>query len=436
MKKNIPTILLALSLTTLYAFDVGQEIEMEAFVNARTNANFLKTTKNIKTTLAKGTTGSVLEVKNFSSGNAGIKMKVTSGPRTGESYWVYFNKKEPAIKVVDTKGTKDKKEPKEVAPEVVTPEIIKEDRIKAEIKKDTPSIRVPEEQAVIDTVSESITIKEQVTEILVPPSSKDCPPVIDTTTTTLSGTSEKDYHESKSIAPFREVPRASQSTPKFVKRNDPSYSVFQRDGEISSFSLSNNGPNSIVPTNEYYIARKFDFEFDDRARSEIKMLVTDSPDDISSRATTSIMVFFPRSVLPSIERVGNELHVTLPTKEVIKYNATTKEIIGGVLTEGKMSQSPGSPAKPAALKYTGEGVMIRADRSGSNLPYGDMEVNGRATPNNVIATVSKKGEKDCKIPSKDIWYTDKNYSSPMIKPELQSDAGLDSFLKKRCGFSL
>lgn len=113
MKNKLPTILLALSITTFFGFKAGDEIELDAFLSGRTSPNFLRYSKNIATTLDAGTTGEVLEIKKFETGNSGIKMKITSGPKSGESYWVYYNKKDPAIKLAS------KKTKKEVTPESV-----------------------------------------------------------------------------------------------------------------------------------------------------------------------------------------------------------------------------------------------------------------------------------------------------------------------------
>lgn len=110
MKINIPTILLALSLSSLVGFSTGDEIELDSFLTARTSPNFLKYTKNVATVLPEGTRGEVVEIKQFANkgtkdatGNSGIKMKITSGPRAGESYWVYYNRHNPMIKLVENK---------------------------------------------------------------------------------------------------------------------------------------------------------------------------------------------------------------------------------------------------------------------------------------------------------------------------------------------
>jgi len=85
----------------------------------------------------------------------------------------------------------------------------------------------------------------------------------------------------------------------------------------------------------------------------MKLLVSDAPDDTTSHITYSAMVFLPRKILPSIKRIDNELIVTLPTKEIVKFNAQTKEIIGGALSEGSMKQEKNKKASPPDIQYRG-----------------------------------------------------------------------------------
>ncbi len=107
MKNKLPAFALILSLITLVGFSAGDEIELDNFLRARTSPNFLQYTKNVATTLSKGTTGRVLEIKKFTrSGNSGIKMEITSGPKSGESYWVYYSSKNPAIKLASKSANK------------------------------------------------------------------------------------------------------------------------------------------------------------------------------------------------------------------------------------------------------------------------------------------------------------------------------------------
>ena len=106
MKKSFKNCLclslpLVLTLASTLAFNVGEQVELEAFLNARSDARFSKGSNNIATTLSKGTRGEVVETKKMPSGNFGIKMKVDGGAHRGESFWVYYNLAAPLIKLLD-----------------------------------------------------------------------------------------------------------------------------------------------------------------------------------------------------------------------------------------------------------------------------------------------------------------------------------------------
>jgi hypothetical protein len=190
MKRTIPTILLALSFATVYAFDVGQEIELDNFLNARTSANFLATTNNIaldnkkKIVLSKGTTGEVSEIKNFKKGNAGIKIKINNGPRAGQSYWIYYDSNAPRIKLASAKTHADldlkdaKLKAVDIKPEDIKHEDLKVDlgdlgslvpveAIKAETTADVPATRDITEHATEVASQEVLKVKETVNETLI-----------------------------------------------------------------------------------------------------------------------------------------------------------------------------------------------------------------------------------------------------------------------------
>jgi hypothetical protein len=131
-------------LSLLVGFNVGEEIELENALNARSSANFLKKRKNIRTTLSKGTTGKVLKIKKFKSGNSGIKIKVSSGPKKGQSYWVYFNVKNPSLKLIDEKN------------EIVNPDKVSsalENKSTARAKRDISAIKDNENSEDTETYS-------------------------------------------------------------------------------------------------------------------------------------------------------------------------------------------------------------------------------------------------------------------------------------------
>lgn len=466
MKNKLPTILLALSLTTLMSFDIGQEVELDSFLNARTHPNFLKYTKNIKTTLAKGTTGEVQEVKKFSSGNAGIKMKVTNGPKIGQSYWVYYNSKTPSIKLSDKK-VKDisipelRVKPLEASdikldgklPELEPLAVLGD--VKADVLETVSATREASEHATEESIKESQNLKSNVDETLKAQGETDCltttseikiessnkdesSPLIFTSSAPVTNVSESEYKLTDVAAPFRTRPESvdegTSNGPSAPGVRGEAYDTLRngRVGKVKGFSITNKGPNNIVTEKSRY--RLFEFKAEDLAASDMKVEIAEFDNNSTSSSVNTIMMFFPRSVLPSVKQIDNELHVTLPNKEMVKFNAETKEIIGGVFSEEKMTAT--SLRKPAHVKYTGAGVMIRADKAG-DLPYGDIELrDGSNAPSTTIATISKKGHKDCKIPSKEIWYNDEKIKDVLIKPELSTDEGLDNFLKKKCNFSI
>lgn len=422
-KKLIPAFLVLVTVSTTTAFKKGDLIELQSFLNARTSAAFTKESKNISAVLAKGTKGEILETQKMPSGNFGLKMKVESGPHAGETYWVYHNLKNPTAKLFNEKK------------EEITGADLSSAKT-AELKVKVRALRAPEEAVVLNAAetAKAMLEKKTLSNIVTTPQSPDC-----VQTVPVAKISEDQYDETQIVEPFREK---AESPLQFntCRTVQSGWDQCKNDkGAVEGFKLINHGPNNIVKTNEYYISREMHFEFEDKARSDMRLILSDAPDDTTSHATYSILMFFPRTVLPAVRRVGDELEVTLPTKEIVRYNAKTKEVIGGVFTEGPMKQDPKNRNKavPADVKYTGQGVLIRADKSG-DLPYGDIETStGAKSPSTTIATVSKKGFKDCKIPSKDIWYTDYSKDGNVfIRPELASDAGLDSFLKTKCGFSI
>ena len=422
MKKYRNIFFLTLLSLTLLSFKAGDEVELENYLNARSFADFRIKTDNIKTTLTKGTRGEILETKKFNSGNFGLKLKIQNGAHKGESFWVYHNVKLPKVKLY-TSGHTQTLDPEKAKQSVHT--------------QNQDAIRSPEEALTLNAA-------KLTSETLANPKNNINPPAIKSNdclfkTDDLHNPEESQYSELDLVTPYREI---STSTLHSSKCNNlvREYEVCKDpNNAVESFRLNNHGPNSIVKKDEYYISREFSFEMPDRARSDLKLMISDSPDETTSHATYSVMIFLPRTVLPSIKNVGEELHVTLPTREVVRFNSKTKEIVGGVFSESPMEQDPKNKNKavPAKVKYEGEGVMIRADKSG-DFPHGDIELsNGTHAPSISTATISKKGHKDCKVPAKDIWFTDYSKGSNVfVKSELANDKGMDDFIKKRCGFSL
>ncbi len=107
------------------------------------------------------------------------------------------------------------------------------------------------------------------------------------------------------------------------------------------------------------------------------------------------------------------------------------EVIGGVFNEAPMAQDQGGIALNPGITYTGNGVVVEADRI-NNYPVGVV-----TEDKNNIATIIKKGFKPCKMPAKDLWFTDENYGGNVFfNKKYVTDQAFDELLKKRCKFSM
>lgn len=224
MKNKLPTILLALSLTSLVGFTVGEEIELGSYLNARTKPEFLKYSKNILTTLPKGTKGEILAIKKFNSGNSGIKMKITNGHRAGESYWVYLNKKDPAIKIKNVKTNKEVWPEDVIAPKAsndYVEEVAPEQAAEAETLREVPARRDTDEHAVEETakIASSALGRDSIEE-LITPQLPPCPQVATATPDPIALASDEDTSANPAIlTPQSALAEINSGNLKFVGRD-------------------------------------------------------------------------------------------------------------------------------------------------------------------------------------------------------------------------
>jgi hypothetical protein len=123
--------------------------------------------------------------------------------------------------------------------------------------------------------------------------------------------------------------------------------------------------------------------------------------------------------------------VTLPTKEEVIFNTETKEVMQGVLIEAPMSQDAKGIAKAPGIFYSGSGVVVEADQ------VNDYPVGSLAESKNSLATIKKRGFKDCKVPVKELWFTDSSKrGNVFFNKKYVTDEAFDQFLKERCHFSM
>jgi hypothetical protein len=205
--------------------------------------------------------------------------------------------------------------------------------------------------------------------------------------------------------------------------------------QMNRFTFTNWGENKIVVKSQFGVGRDFEFLFESYARSDLGMLIWDAPDQFESHGHLKLMKFFPRLVMPAIRYIADLekdiMIVTLPTREEVVFDSQSKVIIGGVLNEAPIKQDVEGNALIPDVTYTGSGVVVEANR------LNDYPVGFSQKSKNNMATIKKKGHKDCKILAKKLWYTDYNKNGNVFfNKKYSTDKAFDTFLKKECKFSI
>ena len=226
----------------------------------------------------------------------------------------------------------------------------------------------------------------------------------------------------------RANPRASSYST--IARNlDPNYeTLYFTDKAGTEYSrgvrVRMTGPNSMAkmigsnPT-----TRVWDFISDDNAVNGTYLHITDEPTPHTlSHLMESVIVLIPRKEKPRAETKGNEVHVTLPTGEMVIFDAKTKLIKKGAFKEEPIDTSPNRFQRKFANNYVGEGISLRVDRRGDDPRNG---------VGNVVIT--QKG-KTCTLPKEKVWGGTPN--EPTFK--FNDDKKLVDFLNSSCSskFSL
>jgi hypothetical protein len=213
-----------------------------------------------------------------------------------------------------------------------------------------------------------------------------------------------------------------------------------RQGHIVGFEFSNHGGNPILAprrdaARNQFFTRDFQFRFDDRARQDIHLMISDwvaSRDRVFrlSELMHSLMHFFPRSYLPAIVNAGANNIVTLPTGEEVEFNAVTKEISGGVMAESPVDLSFDRNGRNyPTVTYQGQGVLVRADARGADPRIGTTATISAGTPPMICHHPS--GCHQCEVPSRELWD-----QAGAVRFKFQTDQEFDHFLTARCGFGL
>ena len=213
-----------------------------------------------------------------------------------------------------------------------------------------------------------------------------------------------------------------------------------RQGKIVGFEFSNTGGNPVLPPRRdalknQFFTRDFQFRFDERARQDIYLLISDWVPSRDrqfrlSELMNSLIHFFPRVMLPAIVNVGDRDIVTLPTGEEVIFDAETHEIRGGVLVEAPVDLNPDRGARRfAGIEYKGKGVIVRANSRGTDPRIGTTAIISNGAPRAECAPGADCAK--CQVPAREIWE-----QSGAVRFKFFSDKDFDRFLLSRCGFGL
>ncbi len=203
------------------------------------------------------------------------------------------------------------------------------------------------------------------------------------------------------------------------------------------FSFVNVGINKIVKRSSS--SRAFNFEYPEHARQNIAMQIDDAPNEVESDGLHSYFMFFPRTQLPILEQKEKTLVVTLPTGERVIFDKESKVIISGVFEEGAVDgHSNRFKRSYAQLKYTGRGVVLRTNATGSSPQFTQHKtkqidmVFGSQGSDDVLIINGTTGEK-CIRPKEDFW---DNLDVAPIEFKFPTDEEFEIYLQNNCSFGL
>jgi hypothetical protein len=213
-----------------------------------------------------------------------------------------------------------------------------------------------------------------------------------------------------------------------------------RQSKIVGFEFSNRGGNRVLPLRfdidkNLFFTRDFQFRFDDRARQDIHLDISDwAPSRDKqfrlSELMNSVILFFPRTYLPAIVSTGGHTIVTLPTGEEVEFDAETHEVLGGVFAEAPVDLNPNKMARKfAGIDYIGKGVIVRADSRGTDPKLGTIATITSGSPAADCEGTDCKNQ--CRVPSKELW----NQKGD-VHFKFSTDEEFDRYLLSRCGFGL
>ncbi|MFL5784897.1 MAG: hypothetical protein ACJ76H_09830 [Bacteriovoracaceae bacterium] len=109
-------------------------------------------------------------------------------------------------------------------------------------------------------------------------------------------------------------------------------------------------------------ARTIDMISRNHALNETYLHVVDYAGGPDSQDWKSVIYLFPRTDLPDVKAIGNEVELTLPTGEKVNFDAHTGAIHGGALIEGPLDLNKNYQKRAVPnVNYIGDYVSVRLD---------------------------------------------------------------------------
>lgn len=224
-------------------------------------------------------------------------------------------------------------------------------------------------------------------------------------------------------------------------------------GQMSAFVIHNEGGNEIIPTgcspdtdsNNCQAEREYKFTFEEQARQNMMLVLTDWPSNTFSKMMHAWIYFFPRKVVPHYywSEDKTKLHVVLPTNEEVIFDAKTKMIVGGVLEEGPIDLGPSRHSRRfPLLRYKGKGVVLRINARGQDGRLGNWnrtKISGDFGDTGAQGVMIYKYNPQtdlpdvCRASKPDFWPQEDTSPIPFNYP---SDESFAAFLKEHCGMEL
>jgi hypothetical protein len=212
-----------------------------------------------------------------------------------------------------------------------------------------------------------------------------------------------------------------------------------QQGKIVGFEFSNQGGNPVLPyrhdiEKNLFFTRDFQFRFDERARQDIQLVISDwAPSRDKqfrlSELVNSVMHFFPRRYLPAIASASGRSIVTLPTGEKVEFDARTHEVLAGVFSEAPVDLNPDKVSRKfPGIEYTGRGVIVRANARGADPRMGTLATITTGSP---VSECEGRDCNQCQVHSKELWI-----QRGALRFRFPTDEEFDRYLIMRCGFGL